>query len=68
VTRKGNLQKLKNVFVASLNIHIGIALAVVLLAVTVGLWFVNSKLIVPADRLVAANWVFQFAILVWCQL
>ena len=63
---KGNLQKLKNVFAASLNIHIGIALAVVLLAETVGLWFVNYKLVIPADRLVAANWVFQFAILSFC--
>lgn len=63
---KGNLQKLKNVFASSLNIHIGIALAVVLLAETVGLWFVNYKLVIPADRLVAANWVFQFAILSFC--
>ena len=63
---KGNLQKLKNVFATSLNIHIGIALAVVLLAETVGLWFVNYKLVIPADRLVAANWVFQFAILSFC--
>ena len=63
---KGNVQKLKDVFAASLNIHIAIALAVVLLAETIGLWFVNYKLVIPADRLVAANWVFQFAILSFC--
>lgn len=63
---KGNVQKLKDVFATSLNIHIAIALAVVLLAETIGLWFVNYKLVIPEDRLVAANWVFQFAILSFC--
>ena len=60
---KGNMQRLKDVFAASLNIHIGIGIAIVILAETIGLWFVNYKLVIPADRLVAANWVFQFAIL-----
>ncbi len=60
---KGNMQRLKEVFAASLNIHIGIGIAIVVLAETIGLWFVNYKLVIPADRLVAANWVFQFAIL-----
>ncbi len=60
---KGNMQRLKDVFAASLNIHIGIGITIVILAETIGLWFVNYKLVIPADRLVAANWVFQFAIL-----
>lgn len=60
---RGNMQKLKDVFAASLNIHIGIGMTIVLLAETIGLWFVNYKLVIPADRIVAANWVFQFAIL-----
>lgn len=63
---KGNTQRLKNVFAASLNIHIVIALTIVVLAESIGLWFVNYKLVIPADRLVAANWVFQFAILSFC--
>lgn len=60
---KGNTQRLKDVFAASLNIHIAIAFTIVVLAESIGLWFVNYKLVIPADRLVAANWVFQFAIL-----
>lgn len=63
---KGNTQRLKDVFAASLNIHIAIALTIVVLAESIGLWFVNYKLVIPADRLVAANWVFQFAILSFC--
>lgn len=63
---KGDTTRLKNVFAASLNIHIAIALTIVVLAESIGLWFVNYKLVIPADRLVAANWVFQFAILSFC--
>lgn len=63
---KGNTQMLKDVFAASLNIHIAIAFTIVVLAESIGLWFVNYKLVIPADRLVAANWVFQFAILSFC--
>lgn len=34
-----------------------------ILAETVGLWFVLNKLVIPADRLRAAVWIFQFSIL-----
>lgn len=30
---------------------------------TVGLWFVNNKMNIPADRMNAANWVYQFSLL-----
>lgn len=63
---RGDMQRLKDVFAASLNIHISIAAVIVLLAETIGLWFVNAKLVIPADRMVAANWVYQFAILSFC--
>ncbi len=63
---KGNEENLKKVFAASLNIHIVIALVIVLLAETIGLWFVNEKLVIPDDRIVAANWVYQFSILTFC--
>ena len=63
---KGDIQKLKDVFAASLNIHIMIALTVVVVAETIGLWFVNEKLVIPLDRITAANWVYQFSILAFC--
>jgi len=55
--------KLKQTFNATLNIHIGIALLVLVLAETVGLWFVNYKLNVPVEKMNAINWVYQFSIL-----
>ncbi|MGC3978506.1 MAG: lipopolysaccharide biosynthesis protein [Paludibacteraceae bacterium] len=60
--RNDHLQ-MKKVFSASVNIHITIALSVIILAETVGLWFVNTQLNIPEDRFYAAGWVYQFTIL-----
>lgn len=51
------------VFNTALVIQCGLALLVFLVAETVGLWFVNTHLVIPADRMAAANWVYQTAII-----
>lgn len=51
------------VFSMSIYIHTAIALVVVVLAETVGLWFVNTQLVIPADRMFAANCVYQATIM-----
>ena len=60
---KNNIKQFGKVFSMSINIHALIALIIFILAETVGLWFVNTELVIPADRLVAANWVYQSSIL-----
>lgn len=59
----GTKESLRNTFNACLVIHICIATVIFVLAETVGLWLVNKKLVIPADQIVAANWVYQFSIL-----
>ena len=59
---KRNLPQLKKVFSTSLQIHALIALIVVLLGETVGLWFLYEKMVIPADRMTAAFWVYQCSI------
>ena len=56
---KGDLKQLKVVFSTSVNIHILLAILVVVAIETVGVWFLNHKMTIPADRLYAANWVLQ---------
>lgn len=63
---KNNTEQLHNVFKMSINIHWLIILIVVLFAETVGLWFVNTQLVIPPERLVAANWVYQCALFAFC--
>jgi O-antigen/teichoic acid export membrane protein len=60
---RGDLLLLKKTFCASFMIHIFIALLVFAVAETLGLWYVNRLLVVPAGRLHAANWVYQFSII-----
>ena len=60
---KGDKEEQHKTFCAALLVHIGIALIVLILAETVGLWFLNYKLNIAADRMVAANWVYQLSIL-----
>lgn len=62
IGRKDKVQ-LRNVFSMSVNIHFLIAFVIFILGETVGLWFVNTKLTIPPERLVAARWVYQFSIL-----
>ena len=59
----GNQEKYKNVYRCSLLISLIIAGCVILLGETIGLWFVDNKLIIPEDRLNAAHWIYQFSIL-----
>ena len=60
---KGNLLQLKKVFSTSLQIHALIALLIVLLGETIGLWFLYEKMVIPADRMTAAFWVYQCSII-----
>lgn len=50
------------IFRTAIAIHVILSLIVVLLAETVGLWFLNHYMKIPADQLTAANWVFQCAV------
>ena len=60
---KEDTEKTQQTYSASLLIHIGIALIFVILAETIGLWFVNSKLNIPLERHSAALWCYQFSII-----
>lgn len=53
----------KKLFGIAMNIHILLAILLLLLFETIGVYFLNHGLNIPNDRMFAANWVFQFAIL-----
>lgn len=59
---EGILEKQKKTFGAALNLHICIALLVLIVGETIGLWFFYEKMIIPEDRVPAALWVYQFSI------
>ena len=58
-----NKRRLHEVLSVSMLIHLGFALLVCLLTETIGLWFVQNVLVIPAERLDAAVWVLHFSVL-----
>lgn len=63
---KGDIKRLTTIFSTSVNIQLGLSAIILLIGETVGLWFINYKMNIPADRLVSANWVLQCSLLTFC--
>lgn len=60
---KGDSNNLRKAFCVSLVIHFFIAVFVVLLCETIGIWFLYHKMVIPVNRLDAAFWTFQLSLL-----
>ena len=60
---QGDSVRLKQIFATCIHIHVLISLLLVVLAETLGLWYLNTHMVIPAGRLQAAFWVFQLSIL-----
>lgn len=60
---KGNQNNLNKIFSSAVTIQLGLSGIIILLAETLGIWFLNVKMNIPETRMEAANWVFQFSIL-----
>ena len=58
-----NQERLKKTFSASLSVHIIIALIILVLGETIGLWYLENKMVIPEGRMIAARWVYQLALL-----
>ena len=57
-----NELRLRSVFSTSLQIHALIAIVIIVLGETVGLWLLKEKLVIPESRTSAAMWVYQCSI------
>lgn len=60
---KNGIEGAKKVFNTGLLIQLAMILIIVLLAETIGLWYVQEKLVVPEGRENAVFWVYQISIL-----
>lgn len=56
----------RTVFSTTISVHLFIAAVIFVLLETFGLWFLNYKMNIAAERMVAANWVFQCSVLTFC--
>lgn len=58
-----NYDQLKRTFSITMLIYLILAVVILVLAETVGLWFLNNKMTIPPERMEAARWVYHFSIL-----
>lgn len=59
---KGDILHLKQTFASALQLHVIIALVVIIIGETIGLWFINTQIVIAPDRIYAANWVYQMSL------
>lgn len=60
---KGDDKQLKKTFSSVFTIHILISILILILSETIGLWYVNTKMVFPQDRIFAVNIVYQASVL-----
>lgn len=63
---RGNNEKLNRIFNINLLLFCIVIGIIIILAETVGLWFLHHKMTIPDERMYAANWIYQFSILSFC--
>lgn len=56
---KGDKEKLKTIFSTSVNIQLGLSAIIILIGEVVGIWFLNNHMNIPAERMMAANYILQ---------
>ena len=62
-TGDGKIEKLTRCFTTTRGIHGILAIAIFIVAETVGLWFLNTQCEIPEARMAAAGWVYQISII-----
>lgn len=62
---KDNLEKTRNIFSMAVNILSIMSIIIIILAETIGLWFINTKLNIPEEKIFAANIVYQTSIIIF---
>lgn len=60
---KNGITGANHVYCTAVLIQSLVALVIIALTESFGLWFLHYKMVIPADRMFAAEWIFQFAIL-----
>lgn len=57
---------IQRIFSTTVTIHIVLAIAIFVLLESIGLWFLNYKMVIDVERMSAANWVFQCSVITFC--
>lgn len=59
---EGDAEKLNRQFRLNISVFLAFIICAIVLAETIGLWYVNNKMTIPEDRIIASNIIYQFTI------
>ena len=60
---KNGVEGARKVYITSLVVQASLLLIIILLTETLGLWYLHNKMVIPVDRFVAAQWIYQFSVI-----
>lgn len=60
---QNDFRGLKEVFRTTQTIYIAFAIIFVMILELLGVWFLNTKMVIPQTSMTSANWVFQFSLI-----
>lgn len=60
---RGDSNNLKSIFKTNIALYVYLCVIIVILGESFGIWFINNKLDIPSERILAANWIYQFSII-----
>lgn len=63
---KNDNDSLCQIYSNTIILYAIVVVGILILAETVGLWFLNTKMTIPAERMLAANIIYQFTIFSFC--
>ena len=62
---RNNSERLSDIFSASLMVQILLAFILIIVAEPLSIWFLNTRMQIPPERLSAANWVLQSSLIIF---
>lgn len=60
---KGRKDAISQVYTHAVLIQFILSLLLILIVETAGLWYMNNKIVIPANRVIAARWIFHFSMI-----
>lgn len=60
---KNGTEGANKVYITSVFSQLTLAVIIVILTETLGMWYMYNKMVIPVERFTAALWIFQFAII-----
>lgn len=60
---KGNKPRLSTIFSTAINIQLLLSVIVIIVVELFGVWYLNTKMVLPAERLLSANVVLQMSLI-----